>query len=64
MAPSSQGLEPPGIPVRFTLRTTNGFENLSPELRDDLRGEEASLQDDIEKLPVFPVAVIGVSYTF
>ncbi len=50
--------------VDVSLRTTNGFENLSPELRDDLRGEEASLQDDIEKLPVFPVAVIGVSYTF
>lgn len=50
--------------VDVSLRTTNGFENLSPGLRDDLRGEEASLKDDIEKLPVFPVAVIGISYTF
>lgn len=48
----------------MSLRTTNGFESLSPGLRDDLRGEEASLKDDIEKLPVFPVAVIGISYTF
>ena len=50
--------------VDVSLSTTNGFENAFPTLRDDLRAEEASLKDDIDKLPVFPVAVIGVSYTF
>lgn len=47
-----------------SLRTTNGFENIDPTLRDDIRAEEASLKDDIDKLPVFPVALIGISYTF
>ena len=35
-----------------------------PTLRNDLNVEERSLKDDIEKLPVFPVAVMGLSYTF
>lgn len=50
--------------VDVSLRTTNGFENIDPSLHDDIRAEEASLKDDIDKLPVFPVALIGVSYTF
>ncbi|MDR5876561.1 hypothetical protein LPL18_005145 [Halomonas sp. CUBES01] len=50
--------------IDVSLHTTNGFENLDPTLRDDLRGEEESLKDDIDKLPVFPVALIGISYTF
>ncbi|WP_273682514.1 hypothetical protein [Vreelandella aquamarina] len=50
--------------VDVSLSTTNGFENLVPSLQDDIRAEEASLEDDIEKLPVFPVAVIGINYTF
>lgn len=50
--------------VDVSLRTTNGFENIDPTLRDDIRAEEASLKDDIDKLPVFPVAVLGVAYTF
>ncbi|WP_346799107.1 hypothetical protein R5M92_07675 [Halomonas sp. Bachu 37] len=50
--------------VDVALRTTNGFENLDPSLNDDMRAEEASLKDDIDKLPVFPVALIGISYTF
>ncbi|WP_194249408.1 hypothetical protein [Vreelandella salicampi] len=50
--------------IDVSLRTTNGFENIDPALRDDIRGEEESLKDDIDKLPVFPVALIGISYTF
>jgi len=50
--------------VDVSLSTTNGFENLDPTLREDIRAEEASLKDDIDKLPVFPVALIGISYTF
>jgi len=50
--------------VDVSLRTTNGFENIDPTLRDDIRAEEASLKDDIDKLPVFPVALVGISYTF
>lgn len=50
--------------VDVSLRTTSGLENLDAGLRNDLRAEEASLKDDIEKLPVFPVALFGISYTF
>tara|TARA_R110002049_G_scaffold64646_4_gene170311 strand:+ start:1854 stop:2531 length:678 start_codon:yes stop_codon:yes gene_type:complete len=50
--------------VDVSLSTTNGFENLDPRLQEDIRAEEASLKDDIDKLPVFPVALIGISYTF
>lgn len=50
--------------IDVSLRTTEGFENNNPMLREDLRSEEESLKDDIEKLPVFPVALIGISYTF
>jgi hypothetical protein len=50
--------------VDVSLSTTNGFENLDPTLQEDIRAEEASLKDDIDKLPVFPVALIGISYTF
>jgi hypothetical protein len=50
--------------IDVSLYTTNGFENIDPTLRNDLRNEEESLKDDIDKLPVFPVALIGISYTF
>ena len=50
--------------VDVSLSTTNGFETINPVLQDDIRAEEESLKDDIDKLPVFPVAVIGVTYTF
>ncbi len=46
-----------------SLNTTSNLEALSPTLRADLRAEEQSLKDDID-IPVFPVAVIGISYTF
>ncbi|MCL7931579.1 hypothetical protein [Halomonas llamarensis] len=50
--------------IDVSLYTTNGFENADQALQQDLRGEEESLKDDIDKLPVFPVALIGITYTF
>lgn len=50
--------------VDVSLSTTRNFEALNPQLQQDIRAEEQSLKDDIDKLPVFPVAVLGVTYTF
>tara|TARA_R110001606_G_C15404041_1_gene653837 strand:+ start:22930 stop:23571 length:642 start_codon:yes stop_codon:yes gene_type:complete len=50
--------------VDVSLSTTSNFEARDPQLQQDIRAEEQSLEDDIDKLPVFPVAVLGVSYTF
>lgn len=46
-----------------SLRTTRNLEASNPTLHDDLRAEEQSLKDDID-IPVFPVAVFGIAYTF
>lgn len=46
-----------------SLRTTRNAEASNPALQEDLRAEEQSLQDDID-LPLFPVAVFGIAYTF
>ncbi|MHB0775197.1 hypothetical protein [Halomonas sp. WWR20] len=35
-----------------------------PRLRQDLQREEDDLQDDVDKLSVYPVAVVGIEYTF
>ncbi|BBI60632.1 hypothetical protein HSBAA_19380 [Vreelandella sulfidaeris] len=48
----------------MSLSTTRNLEELDPRLERDIRAEEQSLKDDIDKLPVFPVAVLGISYTF
>nr|WP_228578288.1 hypothetical protein [Halomonas sp.] len=54
--------------VNVSLSTSEGFENLdnpfSAQLRSDIRQEERRLEDEAKKWPVYPVAVIGVSYTF
>ncbi|MCE8037096.1 hypothetical protein HOP58_05275 [Halomonas sp. MCCC 1A11062] len=51
-----------------SLRTSSGVENLdnpfSAQLRQAIRQEEQRLENDAEKWPVYPVAVVGVSYTF
>ncbi|UYG05189.1 hypothetical protein OCT51_07425 [Halomonas sp. LR3S48] len=51
-----------------SLRTSEGFENgdnpLSAQLRQEIRQEERRLEAEAEKWPVYPVAVVGVSYTF
>lgn len=54
--------------VDVSLSTSRGFEDhdnpLSARLREEIRREEQRLTDEAEKWPVYPVAVIGVSYTF
>lgn len=50
--------------VDVSLSTSRGFENIDQQLNDDIRGEEKSIEDDMEQLPVFPVALVGISYTF
>lgn len=50
--------------VDVSLSTTRNLEAIDPVLRQDLKAEEQSLKDDIEKLPFFPVAVFGIAYTF
>ncbi|WP_170833001.1 hypothetical protein [Vreelandella arcis] len=52
------------INVDVSLSTTRNLEAANPQLQQDIRAEEQSLEDDIDKLPVFPVAVLGVAYTF
>ena len=47
-----------------SLRTSSNQESVDPVLQQDIRAEEQKLKDDIEKLPVFPVAVLGITYTF
>lgn len=50
--------------VDVSLSTTRNLEAANPQLQQDIRAEEQTLEDDIDKLPVFPVAVLGVAYTF
>lgn len=50
--------------VDVALSTTKNFEGQSTEFRDALRREERDLKDDAEKLEVFPVLLLGISYTF
>ena len=52
-----------GTPV-FTLTATGGSANSSPQFQADLAAEELSLQQDISKITVFPVATIGFSIGF
>ncbi|QOR40810.1 hypothetical protein HNO52_06830 [Billgrantia diversa] len=51
-----------------SLRTSSGVENLdtplSAQLRWEIRQEEQRLEDEANEWPVYPVAVVGVSYTF
>ncbi|SEG20670.1 hypothetical protein [Billgrantia desiderata] len=51
-----------------SLRTSVGYEDTnlpgSGLLRQELRREEQRLEDEAKRWPVYPVAVIGVSYTF
>ncbi len=51
-----------------SLRTSIGYEDTnlpgSAQLREEIRQEEERLKDEAEKWPVYPVAVLGVSYTF
>ena len=50
--------------IDVDLSTTAGLENNSASFRNDLRKEEQRLEDDADALSVYPVATLGVSYTF
>lgn len=54
--------------VEVSLSSSENFEgNGTPEgdqFRDDLRKEEQRLEDEADELSVYPVAMIGISYTF
>jgi hypothetical protein len=50
--------------VDVSLSSSENFEDRDPEFRDALRREERDLKNDADKLSVFPVALIGISYTF
>nr|WP_240457684.1 hypothetical protein [Halomonas socia] len=54
--------------IDVSLSTSENFEGQdgveSDQFRRDLRREEQRLKDEADKLPFYPVAVVGVSYTF
>ena len=54
--------------VEVSLSTSEGYENgnnpASAQLRQWIREEERELKDEAEKWPVYPVATLGVTYTF
>ncbi|MFO7646807.1 hypothetical protein [Halomonas campaniensis] len=50
--------------VDVSLSSSRGYENGNSDFREALRREEQDLKDDAEKLSVYPVALIGISYTF
>ncbi len=52
------------VDVAVDLRTSNDYESRNDEFREDLRREEQTLKDDADELPFYPVAVLGISYTF
>lgn len=50
--------------INVSLHSSNGHENQSQVLRDELRAEEKRLEDEADKLELYPVAQLGISYTF
>jgi len=50
--------------VDVSLSSSRGYENDNSDFREALRREEQELKDDAEKLSVYPVAMLGISYTF
>lgn len=50
--------------IDVSLSTTEGYEDYIDEVREELNDEEKRLEDDIDKYKVYPVGVIGISYTF
>jgi hypothetical protein len=50
--------------VEVSLSSSKNFEARNADFREALRREEQELKDDADKLSVYPVAIIGVSYTF
>ena len=50
--------------VDVSLSSSENFEGRNTDFREALRREEQDLKDDAETLSVYPVALIGISYTF
>ncbi len=50
--------------VDVSLNSSENFEAEDQRFREALRREEQDLKNDAEKLEVYPVAIIGISYTF
>lgn len=50
--------------IDVSLSTSNNYESVDAQFSEDLRAEERRIKDDIDKLPFYPVALIGVTYTF
>jgi len=50
--------------VDVSLSSSKNFEGQDERFREALSREEQDLKDDAEKLSVYPVAIIGISYTF
>ena len=48
--------------AEVNLRATGAAAD--PGLREDLQQEEDDLQDDVDEFSVYPVAVVGIEYTF
>ncbi|ATJ84661.1 hypothetical protein ACFPTY_16685 [Halomonas beimenensis] len=52
------------VDVDVELSSSKDFESQDDDFRQALRNEEARLEDEADELPVYPVALLGVSYTF
>jgi len=52
------------VDVDVDLSTSKDYEGSNPQFREDLRRDEQKLKDDADELPFYPVAVLGISYTF
>lgn len=50
--------------IDVSLSTSAGYEDDIDAVREELNAEEKRLEDDIDKYPIYPVGVIGISYTF
>lgn len=50
--------------VSVSLSSSENHEADNAQFREDLRKEEQRLEDDADSISVYPVAMIGVSYTF
>ncbi|WP_240454254.1 hypothetical protein [Halomonas sp. NO4] len=50
--------------VDVSLSSSENYEANNATFRDSLRREEQRLEDEADELSVYPVAVIGISYTF
>lgn len=50
--------------IDVSLSTSNNYEGQNANFQRDLREEEKRLKDDVDKYPLYPVALIGITYTF